>query len=284
MFCNLALSGGAVKTLCFIGCVKALEEINYIKNFKNYVGTSAGSILALMLVLGYSYEEMKNFIKIKFNNSSVTKISFSNVLNILETYGIDNGNNVTEFIEHMIMNKEYDKDINLIDLTKKTGKNLVVCVCNLSDKKLEYISVDTYPDMKVSLAIRMAISIPLMYQPVIYNDKYYIDAFVYNNFPIEFFNNNINETLGINVYDNQKEIKTFWNFLQSLYDSMFEKIYENYRIKHEHEHICDIELENKGYFDFTNLRFKFDDESFNEYIDIGYNKIKNFIDINNLLN
>jgi predicted acylesterase/phospholipase RssA len=275
MFYNLALSGGATRTATFVGCVKSLEEKGYLKSFKNFVGTSAGAVIALMLVLDYNYDEMKNFLKIKLSHSAVTKISMKNIINIFETFGIDNGDNLTDFLKHIIINKDLDENITFLELTKKKGKNLVICVCNISKKQLEYLSVDTHPDMKVVTAIRMAASIPLLYQPVIYNNDYYIDSFVYNNFPIEFFNKHVNETLGINVYDHTPDIKTFWDFLQSIYNSMLERLY--IKQKTEHKHICNIELYNKDNFDLANLKFKFDETIFEEYIEIGYNKMNELI-------
>ena len=44
MYTNLVLSGGALRAIAILGAIKYLEQLNLIKNIKEYVGTSAGTI------------------------------------------------------------------------------------------------------------------------------------------------------------------------------------------------------------------------------------------------
>jgi predicted acylesterase/phospholipase RssA len=56
MFHNIALSGGGIHTIAFIGCVKYLQEQNKIDELYNVIGSSGGSIMCLMLVLNFTYK------------------------------------------------------------------------------------------------------------------------------------------------------------------------------------------------------------------------------------
>ena len=58
MFHNIAFSGGGTHTLAFIGCIKFLREVNKLDDIKNLIGASAGSLIALLVILNWSYEEM----------------------------------------------------------------------------------------------------------------------------------------------------------------------------------------------------------------------------------
>ena len=43
MIKNLVLAGAQLKGVCYIGILKALEELNLLKDIKNVLGISSGS-------------------------------------------------------------------------------------------------------------------------------------------------------------------------------------------------------------------------------------------------
>ena len=51
MFHNIAFSGGGTHTLAFIGSIKYLKEVNKLDDIKNLIGASAGSLIALLVIL-----------------------------------------------------------------------------------------------------------------------------------------------------------------------------------------------------------------------------------------
>ena len=62
MFHNIALSGGGIYTIAFIGiCVKYLYETSKIEELYNVIGSSGGSVICLMIILNYTWEEMRDF-------------------------------------------------------------------------------------------------------------------------------------------------------------------------------------------------------------------------------
>jgi len=62
-YSNLALSGGAFKSIGLLGAVKYLEEIDILKDFKNYIGTSGGGLILFFLLIGYTSNEITNILK-----------------------------------------------------------------------------------------------------------------------------------------------------------------------------------------------------------------------------
>ena len=62
MYHNIAFSGGGVHTIAFIGCVKYLEETKNIDSIINVIGSSGGALVALMVVINLSHQEMKECI------------------------------------------------------------------------------------------------------------------------------------------------------------------------------------------------------------------------------
>lgn len=56
--------------------------------------------------------------------------------------------------------------------------------------------------MSVIVAVRISMSIPIIFTPVLYNSNYYIDGGVVNNFPINYCNSK--STLGLCININQE--------------------------------------------------------------------------------
>ena len=63
---NLVISGGGVSGIGFLGIIKYLDDHNIISNIETYVGTSIGSIICLLLLIGYKHNEIYDFC-ISFN-------------------------------------------------------------------------------------------------------------------------------------------------------------------------------------------------------------------------
>ena len=66
--------------------------------------------------------------------------------------------------------------------------------------------------MSVITAIRISISIPVFFTPVLYNNDYYVDGCITNNFPLKYCNENT--TIGLYVRINSSNnIKTIINII-----------------------------------------------------------------------
>ena len=279
MFHNVALSGGGIYTIAFIGCVKYLYETNRLEELCNVIGTSGGSVICLMIILNYTWEEMRDFfIQICENDDSkhLFKYSVKDLLNIFKKYGINDGEIISYSVKKILKFKELSEDLTFIDLIKKTGKNLVIPVTNITQKKIEYISVDTYPEMKIVTAIRMSASIPIIFEPVKYYNDIYVDGLIYSNFPIDYFDKFTADTLGLNItstLNTEMEIKTFKDYLNLLFESFFNSLYRQ-KTQIEYEYICNVCIPKKiKNFDIYKLQFILNKEQIDELIDIGYNSL-----------
>ena len=59
MITNLVFSGGGITGLAYFGVVGALEEHGVLSHVRHIAGCSSGALMALMVCLGYTYEELK---------------------------------------------------------------------------------------------------------------------------------------------------------------------------------------------------------------------------------
>ena len=191
---TICMSGGGIKGFSFVGALDYLNNIGYIntKQIKNWVGTSAGSILALLLSIGYSPIEIGDFV-ISFD---FTKMDPDiSVENVFIKYGISNGERFEFILKSFLKNKLGIEDINFKNLYQVTNKNLIIIGTNFSKCSEEAFSYEKTPTMSVITAVRISCSIPVFFTPVLYSGSYYVDGGVTNNFPIKYCNKDT--TLGL---------------------------------------------------------------------------------------
>ena len=209
---NIVMSGGSLKGVSFIGCVRRLEEMNALHGAKNLVGTSFGSLVLFMMALGCSSDDMMaNLLSCIGQPSAAAELdpqqqqqqqqrrshakpppALRVLLKCLECGGIDDGGVLLECIKRPLIAKLERSDITFIEFAKQTGKNLVVTGSNLSKKRPEFFSVDTTPDMSVVLALRISASIPFVFDPVVHDGSIYVDGALFNNFPIDWVASSMN--------------------------------------------------------------------------------------------
>lgn len=94
---SIVLEGGGTKGIAYVGCLQALQELNY--NFDNVVGTSAGAITAALLYLGYSPEEIKNILT---GQGDVEPLVFSEFLDIPDSFSKED---ISNSVTYRLLNK-----------------------------------------------------------------------------------------------------------------------------------------------------------------------------------
>lgn len=189
MFSRIVFSGGAVPALSFFGCLQYLEHVGLLQGIDTFVGSSAGSIVGFMTVIGYSPREACDFfMTVGVQAHAVNELDIFDAMfgpqTFLDTLGFDDGSRWLAFLGDALEAKRGCRDISFGDLAKMTGKVFVVCVTNLSKVCREYLSVDTTPDLSVLLAVRMSTSVPILYVPVKHRGCIYVDGSVLDNCPI----------------------------------------------------------------------------------------------------
>lgn len=273
MFTSLVIAGGANKVFCSIGCIRYLEERGLLKSISHMVGTSAGAIICLMLALGYTSQEMERCI-LDCVSSAIGVFDATEVLSLLDTYGLTSGCNIIALGETILERKTKMKDLTFIEVAKMFGKNLVMCGANLTDERQEFFSVDTCPDMSVVVALRISCSIPILFAPYQWKGKLYVDGGMYNNFPIDYFkDHSLHDVLGINILNkNYKKVDTFLSYIMFLMNAIFNKA--NYvPLEDKTRNIVSIEVEDSEWFSLTDMKVDISQEKIGDLVQRGYDAI-----------
>ena len=208
---TICFSGGGTKGLVFVGAIKALVEKNVIdlNKINKYIGTSAGSVIALLLLIGYTPEELECFLY-EFNFNILEPEIDSD--NLFLGYGIDDGSKVIFVFQNLLEHKLKKKYITFAELFEITGKEIIITATSISKSKIKYFNHISEPDLDVVLAVRMSMSVPFYYMPVSYKDEIYIDGGILDNYPIQLGEKD--KTIGIVVAsDNDISIKDFTEYM-----------------------------------------------------------------------
>ncbi len=208
---NLIFEGAGIRGIAYAGVIQSLEQKGVIKNVEKVGGTSAGAIIALLIALEYSSEELTNIISnTKFQKFNDGKFIFiGGISRTKNRYGWYRGEKFANWIGKLIEEKTGDSEITFEQLYKKDYKDLYLTATCLNKQKLIVLSRKTYPNMKIKDAVRISMSIPLYYQAVFVDSigntyskprkdevlDIMIDGGIVGNFPIHIFDTIIVDSL-----------------------------------------------------------------------------------------
>ena len=191
MIKNLALKGGGVKGIAYAGALKVLEKAGIYNGIEKVSGTSAGAIVAGMIAVGYSGEEIEELM----HGLDFRKFKGGwNPLRILTKYGLYNGDYILNFI-HDFLNKSpkgLKHNATFKDLKNAGCRDLIVFASDLNVHTIAEFSDHKTPNCIVAEAIRASMSIPLFFKAWkfsngIPNDHLYVDGGLVYNYPLSFF-------------------------------------------------------------------------------------------------
>jgi len=200
MIKNLVMSSGGVGGLSFIGALKKLQEEEYLKinEIECFCGVSIGSLISLLLIIGFSIEECIE-LGTKIDFKDFVSINAEDALSFFNNYGFDKGERMNYVLELFLSKKNFKKDITLKELYTLTKKKLIIVAVCLETREPVYFDYITYPDYPVVKCIRASVAIPFLYQPVKINNQTYVDGGVIKSFPIELFKKEKETTFGLDI-------------------------------------------------------------------------------------
>ena len=111
----------------------------------------------------------------------------SQFADVIREWGLHRGDPFITWLSSLIQSKFGRPDITFQDLYEKTGNELVVTAACINRRTQRFFHRSHHPDMSVIRAVRMSISIPIFFTPVKFEDSYYCDGGLLNNFPLWVF-------------------------------------------------------------------------------------------------
>jgi len=201
-FDSIVLSGAGSKGICHIGALQYFYERGLFqpKNIKEYVGTSIGSVICLLLICGYT--PMSLFVEVyKFSFLDV-QVEHANIWNIVKYMGLVDISNFLHKIQFLVELK-FGKCPTMKELWDLTAIKLSIISSNITKMREEVYSVDTVPNMSCMEAIKRSCLIPGFFYKITDDNCTFVDGGLMNNFPINHVSDNCKNTLGIIIKGNR---------------------------------------------------------------------------------
>ena len=241
---KLVISGGGIKT---VGALGALEvALSHIR-FNQVVGTSAGSIVAVLYCLGYSPERMLELL----NLTKLPEIDTISMANFINHYGLLSSDDLWNTFEDMFEICDVPLNLTLLELFGQSQIVLEITGFNLETQKTIFFSHLNFPDMRVIQAIAISCNIPLLFEPIEYQGQTYVDGGVKDNYPLTRFAYNDPEVIGIRVYTPTQPfvLEDVASFVSTIFQSVFQGS-DNCQQKFNMNQSIDIEISNVSPVDF----------------------------------
>lgn len=191
---GIALSGGGARGFGHLGVLKALEEFNIKPEIIS--GTSAGSMVAAFYAAGYSIENIIRIAK-KTDFFALKHIQFGKA-GIFSMKSLE-----TLIVEHIPG-----------DSFEALKLPIYVCASDVVNNTATYFSSGI-----LSKAIMASSCIPMVYEPVKFNNSLYLDGGLLDNFPVEVIRDKCEFLIG--SYMNNLSIKLEHLRVKDLMDRSF---------------------------------------------------------------
>lgn len=171
---GIALSGGGAKGLAHLGVIQALKEAGISPDLIS--GTSAGALAGVLIADGHEPREIVTF----FQEKAFTKFAQITV----PKSGLFKSTRFYSFLEEHLRAKTFEElkiPLNVVATDIERGKSHT------------FVSGDLIP------AVIASCSFPIIFTPVVINDRHYVDGGLFKNFPVSIIRKKCEKIIGVNV-------------------------------------------------------------------------------------
>ncbi|MBO5349415.1 MAG: patatin-like phospholipase family protein [Clostridia bacterium] len=190
---GVALAGGGLKGVAYVGALKAFEELGIKLDYIS--GTSSGSMIATLYSIGCSSEEIKNIIIESYKG--LIKIPKKPIIASVGTYltkkqlklqGLISGERVENLVQNVAEEKNY-KNINdiKIPLAIATVDTISTKECIFMSKNynLQNDNIDYIYDISIGKAVRSSMAFPGIFTTSKFGKYNFIDGGTKDNLPVK---------------------------------------------------------------------------------------------------
>tara|TARA_B100001059_G_scaffold182309_1_gene183474 strand:- start:759 stop:1691 length:933 start_codon:yes stop_codon:yes gene_type:complete len=183
---HLVIPGAGAGGLIEFGIIKELissEKFN-VNNIKSIHSTSIGCWVALFVTLKYEIGIINDFL-VKRPWNKLFNITPDNIMGIFSKKGIFGKEVIVESLSSLFEAKSISATITMRELFELTNIKLFFYSTNVNKMKCEEFSCERTPEIPVIDAIYMSCAVPMLFKPFYYNNCFYMDGGIYNNYPLD---------------------------------------------------------------------------------------------------
>ena len=183
---HIVCSGGGVTGFSFYGILKECYSrgIWKFENIETIYGTSVGSIFAVILALNYDWKTMDDYL-IKRPWHNVFKFDLFSILDSIDRRGIFGIKTIEDTFSSLLLGKDIPINVTMKEFYDITKIEIHIFTTEIMNFELVDISYKTHPDWRVIDAVYSSCSIPIIFSPLIKENKCYCDGGLLLNYPVD---------------------------------------------------------------------------------------------------
>ena len=218
MIKNIVLSGGFYYGFLELGVLYHLAEEEYfsIDNIEAIYGTSAGGMIAAMMVLKLPFKDVLDY-AIKRPWHKAIRLD---PIRAFHNKGLISHSLFKTIFENLLKAAGLEVEITMQELYEHSGVDLHVFAIEFDTFDIVDISHKTFPNLSLVSAVHMTCALPYLVEPCLLDGKYYIDGGLTCNYPVDRCLEDgglSTETLGVKLTKGQYEINEKSNIFEYAY-------------------------------------------------------------------
>jgi NTE family protein len=180
---RIYFSGGGICAMAHVGALIELSKHVPHHAIKEWMGVSAGSLVAMCLCVGFTLEELLEFC-VRFDFTHIKEMD--SVPGWILHFGMDTGERLHRLIQACLHVKGLSSTYTFQECLTQFGLSLRVVATDLNDAAPVIFSPTTTPDYCIADAVRASMSVPYYFQPFICPESghYLVDGGVISNHPL----------------------------------------------------------------------------------------------------
>jgi NTE family protein len=221
---RLVFSGGGIRVVAHAGALQVLEKRGFLRTVKEYVGVSAGALIALCLVIGYTPDMMSQFC-VSFDFSLIRSIEPEAVFEFMETLGFDTGEKLRSLVRSILRQRGLGPTTTFADLRRiyPQAPRLRIFASDIFTCTPREFNETETPQVDLITAVMASMCIPGYFVPVRdpITNHMLVDGGALQNFPLAFLTEEEQKTsLGLTFSEDHTrvdDIETPFALFQQIY-------------------------------------------------------------------
>jgi predicted acylesterase/phospholipase RssA len=258
---HIVMSGGGAMGFAYYGALRDSHEKRIWKHedIETVYGTSIGTIMAVIISLGYDWSILDDFM-IKRPWHHVFKFQLPMALNVITKQGIFDKTVIHDIFLPLFKGKDIPIDITLLEFYHITKREIHFITTEINAMVTEDISYKTHPEWKVVDAAYASCCLPFLFIPFFLEKegegrypRAYIDGGILMNFPLNLCISNGNdpkEIMAVRRVDGKTK-QTAFHANSTFFElgfSLILKLIEKIEVPLSVQKIgCSIDIENSVY-------------------------------------
>ena len=185
MIKHIVINGGGPTGIMCYGALKCLFENKFIQieNIQSVYSTSAGAIIAAIILLKYDWTTLDDYI-LKRPWNKVFKLEPDHFFEMYTSKGLFQFDLVKEFLKPLLTAKDLTEEVTLKEFYEFNGIDFHCFTVEMNSFQKIDLSHTSHPDLPLLKALNMSSAVPILFKPIIDEDKCYVDGSLLDNYPI----------------------------------------------------------------------------------------------------